>query len=88
MRNQYIYRQRCLKKSFSSYGFKCYVYEIQNSEKYYAKKSNKFSKHLKKWDPANFKSTNCQTDFNEEVFVREFIDTKLWNMYLPSYVNV
>ena len=48
---QYIYRQRCLKKTVSFIQFEHYALKIKNTERYIAIKNNKIDKHERKWEP-------------------------------------
>ena len=70
---QFVYRQRCLQKDLSMFGFKNYVYEIQNSEKYYAIKNNKLYAHYKKWEPERAVRT-CEMQTDTDEFLQEYID--------------
>ena len=48
---QYIYKQRCLKKSLNMHELIRYIFSFKNAEKFYAIKNNMFSKYAAKWDP-------------------------------------
>ena len=70
VQNQFIYRQRCFKNPLNVFAFKNHVYELKNSEKYYAVKNNKMKAHCRKWNP----ETRSAIDFDVTKFINDYID--------------
>ena len=71
---QYIYRQRCLGKDVSAVDLNRYIKTFENSEQYYAKKSNKMKFHTAKWMP-DVKNESASIDFNISEFIDSYVDT-------------
>ena len=68
---QFIYHQRCLDKLPIFADLKSHIYQIQNVEKYIAKKNDNLSVYMKKWDHKEMPSPiqPSATDFIDAYFM-------------------